>query len=124
MDLDHFKKVNDSYGHDVGDRVLQTIAKTLSHNMRSSDFAGRWGGEEFIMVTSQSELSDLNQIGRKMLSLIRHSSVEMSSGVLQVTVSIGGTLARVGDNPDTLISRSDNLMYQSKKEGRNRITLG
>jgi diguanylate cyclase (GGDEF)-like protein len=124
MDVDHFKKVNDWYGHDAGDRVLQTIAKTLSYNLRSSDVLSRWGGEEFIIVASTVDILDLDRIGRKILSLIQHSSMETPSGVLQVTVSIGGTLARPGDTLETLVSRSDNLMYQSKKEGKNRITLG
>ncbi len=124
MDVDHFKKVNDLYGHDAGDRVLQTIAKTLSYNLRSSDVPSRWGGEEFIIVAPTVDILDLDGIGHKILSLIQHSSMETPSGVLEVTVSIGGTLARPEDTPATLVSRSDNLMYQSKKEGRNRITLG
>jgi diguanylate cyclase (GGDEF)-like protein/PAS domain S-box-containing protein len=123
MDVDHFKKVNDRYGHETGDRVLQTIAKTLCSNLRSSDIPSRWGGEEFVIITPNVELSDLDKIGRKMLSLIRNSTVETPSGILQVTVSIGGTLAKPGDSPETLVSRSDQLMYQSKKGGRNRLSL-
>ena len=123
MDIDHFKKVNDRYGHEAGDRVLQTIAKTLQYNLRSSDVSSRWGGEEFIIVAPKVELSDLDRIGRKILSLIQHSSVETPSGILQVTVSIGATSARPGETAETLVSRSDNLMHKSKKGGRNRLSL-
>jgi GGDEF domain-containing protein len=100
MDIDHFKKFNDKYGHEVGDRVLKFVADTLVKNSRPFDVIGRWGGEEFIGV------------------------IRNVTDRLHVKISIGATLVRDDDNMDTVIKRADSLLYESKKAGRNRLTMG
>jgi diguanylate cyclase (GGDEF)-like protein len=122
MDVDHFKRVNDSYGHETGDKVLQMIAGTLLHNLRVSDVASRWGGEEFLTVVPHVERDEIGIIGKKVLSLIEHSSLDTPNGPLRVTVSIGAALARQDESLESLLSRADHLMYRSKRRGRNTMT--
>ena len=123
MDIDHFKKVNDSHGHGTGDNVLQIVAGTLLHNLRPSDSASRWGGEEFLVVLPHVDRNEIGIVGKKLRALIEKSSVETDSGGLSVTVSIGAALARQSDSMISLVERADQLMYQSKRRGRNTITI-
>lgn len=123
LDIDHFKKLNDTYGHDVGDRVLRTVARTLSHSLRASDITCRWGGEEFIAMVPHLEKPLMKKLGKKILALIENSTVLIESDTVQVTASIGGTSACRGDTVESLIKRADQLMYRSKEYGRNRLTL-
>jgi diguanylate cyclase (GGDEF)-like protein/PAS domain S-box-containing protein len=122
MDVDHFKRVNDSHGHETGDKVLQMIAGTLLHNLRVSDVASRWGGEEFLTVVPHVGRNEIGIIGKKILSLIEQSSLDTPDGPLRVTVSIGAALARQDESLESLVDRADHLMYQSKRKGRNTVT--
>lgn len=122
MDVDHFKRVNDSHGHETGDKVLQMVASTILHNLRASDVASRWGGEEFLTVVPHIGRNEIGIIGNKIRSLIEQSSLDTPDGPLRVTVSIGAALARPDDSLESLIDRADHLMYQSKRKGRNTLT--
>ncbi len=122
IDIDHFKQINDRYGHDVGDEVLKMIAKTLSKSLRSFDVLGRWGGEEFIGVIANVDASELIVTANRFRMLVEQSRLAGKSP-RQVTVSIGATLARPGDTIADLLKRADKLMYESKAAGRNRVTL-
>jgi diguanylate cyclase (GGDEF)-like protein/PAS domain S-box-containing protein len=122
MDIDHFKTINDTHGHDTGDRVLQTVAKTIVKSMRPSDVLGRWGGEEFLAIIPNCGQSEIGFVGNKMRSLVEQSYVWNDPGPVRVTLSVGGTSARPEDSISTLISRADKLMYRSKENGRNRVT--
>jgi len=124
MDIDHFKNFNDTYGHDVGDDVLKFVANTFVANARPFDLYGRWGGEEFIGVIRNIGGQDLERLGNRLRLLIEHAYIMHEGGKLRVTVSIGATLAEEGDTLDDLIKRADDLMYQSKEGGRNRLTIG
>ena len=124
LDIDHFKNVNDTYGHACGDRVLKMVAETLASNIRSYDFIGRWGGEEFIIFLQGVDEVRLSEIAAKLHTLIAQSHCQCQEGVeVSVTVSIGGTLVKANDNPEKIVERADRLMYQSKGTGRNRITV-
>lgn len=123
LDIDQFKKLNDTYGHDVGDRILRAVARTLSHSLRASDITCRWGGDEFIAVVPHLEKPLMVKLGKKMLALIQNSAVLTESATVQVTASIGGAMARAGGTVDSLVKRSDQLMYRSKESGGNRLTL-
>jgi len=123
LDVDRFKQVNDTYGHQTGDVVLKMVAQTLVKNCRSFDLVGRWGGEEFICVISK--LKDANQImiaTERLRALVESAWVSLPDCSLHVTISLGATLARLQDTPETLINRADSLMYRSKEAGRNRFT--
>jgi len=124
IDIDHFKRVNDTYGHNVGDRMLKMIATTLSACTRSFDLVGRWGGEEFLALVASVDVGHLAAIGNRYRLLVEKSSLPMPEGpALHVTISVGGTLARKEDTEETLLERADRLMYRSKASGRNRISL-
>ncbi|MFH2068979.1 MAG: sensor domain-containing diguanylate cyclase [Candidatus Omnitrophota bacterium] len=119
IDIDHFKKVNDSYGHETGDMVLKMVAGTLVHNARSFDLIGRWGGEEFVAIVVNVTGEELFSIAQKYRILVEESSLMSGKDKISVTISTGATLARPDDSPETLLKRADQLMYQSKLSGRN-----
>lgn len=124
MDIDNFKKFNDTYGHAVGDEVLKYVAKTLVKNSRPFDLYGRWGGEEFLGIIRNITGRDLENLGNRLRLLVEASYLAHDSEKLHVTISIGATLVKEGDTIATLINRADSLLYQSKNSGRNRLTKG
>ena len=103
MDLDYFKWINDTHGHQVGDKVLKMVANTLSGFVRPSDVIARWGGEEFVAILSNCDIERLHGIANRFLSLVRQSFVMDGEAVVQVTLSIGGTIVRSGDTPEEII---------------------
>jgi diguanylate cyclase (GGDEF)-like protein/PAS domain S-box-containing protein len=124
MDIDHFKRFNDTYGHTVGDNVLTFIASTIVSNSRPFDLYGRWGGEEFIGIIRDITLQDLEGLGNKLRLLVESSYIIHDSRKLHITLSIGATLIHDVDTIESLIKRADTLLYKSKTAGRNRLTAG
>lgn len=124
MDIDHFKSINDTHGHDVGDRVLKMIAKTVSGNLRPFDILGRWGGEEFVAVVANLDAEQLERISNRFRFLVEESGLSCDGEWIRCTISIGGTMCLPEDSVEGLIRRADQLMYESKTLGRNRVTLG
>ena len=124
MDIDHFKKFNDTYGHDVGDVVLKFVANTIVANSRPFDLYGRWGGEEFIGIIRNITHQDLEGLGNKLRLLVEKSYVVHDAGKLHVTLSIGATLINDDDTIESLVKRADILLYKSKAGGRNCLTSG
>jgi diguanylate cyclase (GGDEF)-like protein/PAS domain S-box-containing protein len=122
IDIDDFKNINDSYGHEIGDKVLKMVGRTLAHNMRSFDFIGRWGGEEFVAIISNINGEELSAVAEKLRVLVEQSLLPSSSKTVSVTVSIGVTLANPKDTEESLLKRADTLMYRSKMSGKNRTT--
>ena len=123
-DIDNFKHVNDRFGHEIGDKVLQMIAKTLSLNLRQNDLVSRWGGEEFVALIRGVDQKGMQQTANKLLMLTQKTRLDLKDQEVSVTLSIGATLSRKGDTLVEIIQRSDALMYESKKNGRNRVTFG
>ncbi len=124
IDIDHFKKFNDKYGHDLGDILLKAVAKTCVNNSRPFDLYGRWGGEEFIGIIRNVNYSNLKFVANRLRFLIESNYVFYNEEKVQVTVSIGATLAQADDNADSIIKRADKLLYVSKNKGRNLATVG
>ena len=125
MDIDNFKQINDTYGHIIGDKALSMVTTTFHHSLRATDTIGRWGGEEFVAILNNVEdIQTLQQIAEKVRMLVEFSHLDFDSQSLTVTISIGATLLRPEDVPETIMERADRLMYQSKKSGRNAITIG
>ena len=124
IDIDHFKTFNDTYGHNIGDKVLRAVANTLRHNLRDTDTCGRWGGEEFLAIVFDVDLPGLEILAEKLRVLVTQAIVKAERSIPSVTVSIGATLARGDDTPESLIHRADKLMYLSKAQGRNRTSFG
>lgn len=121
LDIDFFKEVNDHYGHAVGDRVLRSIARISSNQLGKRHAFGRMGGEEFLIIMKCTDDAAFNR-----LSSIREkiaSSIIEPKGRLQVTVSIGIAAMQRGDSVEELISRADQALYTSKKQGRNQISI-
>jgi len=123
LDIDFFKNVNDTFGHDVGDEVLKMVAKTYSNSVRSSDYVGRWGGEEFIVIFSNCNEDKLKKLSERIRMLVEKSCVKINGDSIKVTISIGATLVKQGDTMDSIVGRADKLMYASKTNGRNICTF-
>lgn len=123
IDVDDFKQVNDTYGHNVGDEVLRRVATTLLINSRTFDLFGRWGGEEFLGEIRNVDADQLGRVAEKLRVLIGHATIPTGEGQLQVSVSMGATLLRPDDTVESVIARADQLMYRSKKAGKNRLTM-
>jgi diguanylate cyclase (GGDEF)-like protein/PAS domain S-box-containing protein len=124
IDIDHFKRVNDTYGHDVGDEVLKFVAQTFIANSRPFDLYGRWGGEEFIGIIRNITTDNLARLGDRLRLLIEHSYTIRGDKKFHVTVSLGATSVNENDSLERLIKRADTLLYESKRLGRNRLTIG
>lgn len=124
MDVDHFKHFNDTHGHNIGDSVLRMVAKSIRYGVRATDTVGRWGGEEFVAILHDvADLATLHIPAEKVCTLVQYSRLDVNGTHLSVTLSVGGTLLRPGDTPESVIERADRLMYQSKQAGRNRVTV-
>ncbi len=123
IDIDRFKQINDAYGHEVGDRVLGLVARTIVGSLRSFDFLGRWGGEEFVAVVPMQFESQLAPLASRCRALVERSALREGGRPVAVTVSIGATMAVASDTVASLVARADELMYRSKTAGRNRVTL-
>ena len=120
MDIDYFKKINDRYGHLTGDKVLKELSKLIESNLRESDTFGRWGGEEFMIITPHTSKEDARVIAEKLRKIIENHSF---SDIEHVTVSFGVTECSKEHTLDTDISLADKALYLSKQNGRNRVSV-
>jgi diguanylate cyclase (GGDEF)-like protein/PAS domain S-box-containing protein len=124
MDVDHFKSVNDTYGHKIGDLVLETISKSFLNNLRKNDVIGRWGGEEFVGIFSVNNVKELSIVSEKLRNLVEKTEIPCKDTKFKVTISIGATFINNKNDIMGIIENADNLMYESKRKGRNCITVG
>ena len=125
VDLDHFKSVNDTHGHAVGDEVLRAIGGILDRQTRGEDMPARYGGEEFVVVLSHANEFEIGVVADRLRGTIEAAEIELPDGaLLPVTASVGGALFGEIENetPETLMARADRRLYQSKQDGRNRVT--
>jgi diguanylate cyclase (GGDEF)-like protein/PAS domain S-box-containing protein len=120
-DIDLFKRVNDTFGHDVGDQTLAMVARTLAFGLRGSDVVGRFGGEEFVAVVAHTDAAGLAAVAERLRSLVAASRLVAGRVPVEVTISLGGTMVAPGDTADTMIRRADAMLYTAKDEGRNRV---
>jgi two-component system, cell cycle response regulator len=124
IDLDHFKNVNDTHGHLVGDAVLKEAAYRISHALRSYDFVGRYGGEEFLAVLSNCTLNELGTVAERIRSAVAEPAVATKNLSLKVTVSVGGVVTSDSTPEVELLSAADSALYEAKRAGRNRVVIG
>ncbi|WP_024517422.1 GGDEF domain-containing protein [Bradyrhizobium sp. Tv2a-2] len=122
IDLDWFKRINDAYGHPIGDEVLRTFAITVFANIRSIDKFGRYGGEEFLLLLPDTSGQHATQMLDRLRLIISELDWSAFSSGMRVTISAGVTTLRRDENTDTLLARADRALYASKAGGRNRIT--
>jgi diguanylate cyclase (GGDEF)-like protein/PAS domain S-box-containing protein len=124
IDIDRFKRVNDSAGHQVGDEVLRLVARTLSSNCRGLDTIARWGGEEFTAIITNVREDELRLVGEKFRTMVEASGLrESESAPIRVTISIGGALAQPNETAAELMKRTDEMLYAAKRSGRNRVCI-
>ena len=119
VDIDDFKSINDTQGHDVGDNVLKALATILSDNVRKSDFVARWGGEEFVILLINSDIAQAQVIAEQLRSQIADSNQLSQLANQQVTISLGATSVTDEDNIDTILKRADDALYKAKSTGKN-----
>jgi diguanylate cyclase (GGDEF)-like protein len=120
-DLDRFKEINDSFGHGPGDELLRTVARRIRRALRSSDLAARFGGDELVVVLQGVRgMNDALHIAEKLRRAVAQP-IPTSAGNLSITLSIGVTMLRPGENPDAILSRADRAMYEAKQSGRNQV---
>ncbi|BCO30885.1 hypothetical protein TspCOW1_09880 [Thiohalobacter sp. COW1] len=120
FDIDHFKRINDRHGHDVGDAVLSELAAIVREQVRDTDIPARWGGEEFIVLLPETGIEGA---GRAAEGLRRRIAGTLFTGAGRVTISLGVTQYQPGDSLDSLVKRADEALYRAKGEGRNRVVV-
>ncbi len=121
IDIDHFKKVNDTYGHPVGDEILKDFASILKKNARITDVVGRWGGEEFMIIASETDSVGATKFATTIKKSINEHEFPK---VGKVTASFGLTQINVGDSIEEVVNRADLALYNAKETGRNRVVCG
>ena len=121
LDLDHFKSVNDTHGHDVGDEVLRQVASCLKNFTRYHDIAARIGGEEFAVVAPNMDLEGLNKFAERIRRAVSELVIQSGNVRLKVTTSIGVAAWDGLEMPDEFYRRADRMLYQAKRQGRNRV---
>ena len=125
LDLDHFKAINDQYGHDVGDKVLVAVADVMRERLRSSDTPARWGGEEFLILLPNTDLPGTEQVAEGIRQAISELELEADNSRIQVTISIGiAQFPQDGQTIRELLVTADQRLYQAKHEGRNQVVAG
>jgi len=122
VDIDNFKKINDDFGHVLGDKVLQKLGKTLRSNVKVTDEVIRYGGEEFLIIAYRCDLKDAKKLGERLRKKIEKIKVRDLPGV-KITVSIGISLYDKNKNVLEVIEQADKAMYEAKKLGKNRVCI-
>ncbi len=122
VDVDHFKDVNDRFGHEAGDKTLRMVGQTLEKSSRFSDQVGRWGGDEFLVIISNVSTRRLSDVAERLRMLVEYSGF-MQMGLVEVTVSVGAAEVREDDSAESLVNRADQNLYLAKQSGRNRVCL-
>ena len=119
VDIDHFKSINDRFGHSAGDKTLQVIGKQLSKALDDNDFIARWGGEEFVLILPGLNAKSLKQKLERLRTRLTELPFKFKQDRLTITASFGGTCFSHGEDPDAVFERADSLLYQAKRAGRN-----
>lgn len=124
VDLDHFKHVNDTLGHRTGDRVLADIAGLMRRSVRQADFCGRYGGEEFLVILPQTDVTGAAIMAERMRTALEGTPMRApEGGTFKMTASFGAAEHCDGDDEDLLVGRADAALYRAKKRGRNRTEI-
>jgi diguanylate cyclase len=118
-DLDHFKKINDQYGHSAGDKVLKIFAQTFMKATRETDFVARFGGEEFVGIFPETKLNKALTLADKIREKVESSKFHYEGKPVNITASAGIATVHEDDSIDSLIKRADNMLYKAKSKGRN-----
>ncbi|AIF97752.1 MAG TPA: sensor domain-containing diguanylate cyclase [Alteromonas australica] len=124
LDIDHFKKVNDTYGHQAGDSVIQSLAHLIKRCVRETDLAGRYGGEEFAVILTDSAVDNAVTVAERLRRLAEHSQVEHEGQIIKFNISVGlAEFSPLCDSPMEWLERADQALYQAKQTGRNKYCV-
>jgi len=124
VDVDHFKNVNDTFGHSAGDRVLKIIAEVMQSNVREADFLARFGGEEFVVLMPETDIKSGKKVAEKLRRKIEKCDFYYRDNPVKISISGGITASLAEDNADSIFERADKALYEAKKSGRNTIITG
>ncbi|BBE30645.1 diguanylate cyclase [Tepiditoga spiralis] len=122
IDIDNFKNINDTYGHDFGDKILKMVSQSIFKNTRSSDFIGRWGGDEFIAIIRFVDKTLLYEIANRYLMMVKNSYLMINEKKISVNISIGGSLYE-NNTIDEIIKKADEALYYVKENGKANIKI-
>ncbi len=123
-DVDHFKRFNDTFGHQIGDQVLRVVAQTLKTNIKGGDHLSRYGGEEFALLLPRTALADAVKLADKLIGTIKASELVQGSsetGISQLTLSVGIAVYQPGETLQSFVQRADRCLYAAKQAGRDRV---
>ncbi|GGB38811.1 hypothetical protein GCM10011502_10100 [Oceanisphaera marina] len=123
LDVDYFKEINDKYGHLAGDKALRLIAKTMQQSLRETDFVARFGGEEFMVLLSNTDQKDIEKPLQKLCDRIKNIPFRFKEEPVTITISLGATLLKQGDSIQSALERADQALYRAKHAGRDQIVM-
>jgi diguanylate cyclase (GGDEF)-like protein len=123
LDIDHFKKINDTYGHPVGDLAIKALAEVCSNALRPHDILARYGGEEFVLTLPHTPADGARTVAERIREQVQKLEVPSDQGMVRFTVSIGVSTYASGEAFDQIVERADKALYVSKQSGRNRVTV-
>jgi diguanylate cyclase len=122
-DIDHFKRVNDTYGHQAGDKVLRIIARSIASRLRKTDFIARFGGEEFVVLMPETSAEQAYAVIDHIRESIAECPFHFKEKPVTITLSFGVTAFAGENKPDAVFARADKALYQAKEQGRNRVII-
>jgi diguanylate cyclase (GGDEF)-like protein len=123
LDIDHFKKINDSYGHSIGDSMLKAVAASIKRQLRNVDMVFRYGGEEFLILLSNTSRESAAMVGERLRYAVQAEDYLEEGNAIELTVSLGCSTLLAGESADSLLRRADSALYVAKREGRNRLAM-
>lgn len=124
MDMDGFKKINDTFGHDVGDHLLKSVAEIILHSLRDTDILFRFGGDEFVAALPQTDIQGAIDVANRILQSVQDYDVQECDEIKSVGMSIGVSMLHAGDDFKRFFKRVDQAMYRAKKSGKHRVVVG
>lgn len=123
LDIDHFKSINDTYSHSCGDFALTSVAKWIKENLRGSDMVFRYGGEEFVILLSNTDSAGAELLAERIRTSIEHHTLAYDMNAIKITASLGVSSLLADDSLESFINRADEAMYESKRSGRNQVKV-
>lgn len=123
LDIDHFKQINDRLGHERGDQILQHVAQAIRGNVRATDVASRWGGEEFLVLMPEALQQDAGTVAQRILQHIREHAGKLEQPQIEVTATVAVSEIRAGESFESALARADQALYRGKQQGRNQVVV-
>lgn len=123
IDVDNFKTINDSYGHECGDYVLKNLAGVIQSVLRNHDMFARWGGEEFVIMLPGTDINNAKTVAEKITNCVKAHTINYIDNLIGLTITIGVVQHQAGDDLDSLVKRADEAMYRGKKNGKNCVII-